>query len=127
MFRFKLLAWVLIAFGLVVALASSPMLDAPLELMADLVFWPVDGGPHVTTPAERLLAGISGGLMLGWGVTVMVLAGGGAMPTAMLRGGVAWFVVDSIGSAVAGAPLNIALNTGFLALFLYAGWPRRAA
>ncbi len=126
MLRFILPAWILIVFGLVVALAASPMADAPLEMMADLIFWPLDGGPLVTTPAERLLAGISGGLMTGWGVTVLTVGRGGELPSALLRGGIAWFAIDSIASVIAGAPLNVALNIGFLALFVYAGWPRKS-
>lgn len=127
MFRYTLPAYVLIVFGIIAAIAASPMLDAPLRLMADLVFWPLDGGPAITTSAERLLAGVSGGLMAGWGVSVLTLARGGELSSAMLRGGGTWFVIDSLASIIAGAPLNAAFNIGFLALFLYAGWPRKTA
>jgi hypothetical protein len=40
-----------------------------------------------------------------------------------VAGAIAWFVVDSTGSAMAGVPLNIAGNVPFLALMLWAAWP----
>lgn len=125
----KTAAVMVAGFGIVVALASVPETGGLANLLADLVFWPLDGAPRVDTPAARLLAAISGGVLVGWGVTLWlitthVLPKDAAAAASIIRSGIiAWFVVDSLGSIAAGAPLNAVLNIGFVALFL---WPLRA-
>lgn len=120
----KIASAALIGLGGAVALAAHPATDGVTRLVADLVFWPVDGSPALDHPAARLLAAIGGGVMIGWGamlwlVATRLLPTDAALAGSLVRTGViAWFVVDSIGSFVAGAPINAVLNLGFLALFL---------
>lgn len=122
----KLDAWMtiasaaLIGFGLAVAAASHPALAAPVVLLGDLIFWPLDGAPDMGLPAARLLAAIAGGVMAGWGVMLLAFARGKGVRAALAQGAIAWFVVDSLGSILAGAPINVAMNLGFLGLFLMA-------
>lgn len=119
-------AAVVIAFGALVALAAHPTSAAPAALLADVIFWPFDGRPHLDQAGARLLAAISGGVMVGWGVLLWQIAthllpANPALAAKLIRGSiVTWFAVDSTFSVVAGAPLNVAANAGFLAAFL---WP----
>lgn len=114
----------LIGLGAVVALAAHPATAGITGLIADLVFWPLDGQPSLDQPASRLLAAISGGVMVGWGamlwlVVTRLLPTDPSLAAALVRtSAFAWFVVDSTGSIVAGAPLNAVLNIVFLAAFL---------
>lgn len=110
--------------GAVVALAAFPPAAAVTNILSDLVFWPFDGRQAVDTQTARLLAAIGGGVMFGWGLLLWQLATQ-LMPkepvlaASLIRTSiVAWFVVDSTCSVLAGAYLNVVLNVGFLAMFL---------
>ena len=112
--------------GLVIALAAWPPLAGPVVFAADLFIWPLDGMQTLTAPETRVFMGISGGLMVGWGVTLWQLAGH-LMPTdpAAVRsvpvtGLSCWFAVDSLASFMAGVPVNALGNVGFVVLFLLA-------
>lgn len=77
-------------------------------------------GPSVVSdmgPAARLGAGIYGGLMAGWGLTLMLLARKVRLGRAAGIGLLTWWVVDSASSIALGYPLNALSNTGFLLLF----------
>jgi len=120
----KAAAAIVVAFGSVIALAAHPLGATPAGLLADLVFWPLDGRQQITSPEARLLCAISGGLMVGWGVMLWLVASrlyprDPALARLLFVASVlAWLVVDSLGSVVAGAPLNALLNVGFVALLL---------
>ncbi|MBX2801223.1 MAG: hypothetical protein KTR31_26335 [Myxococcales bacterium] len=124
------LAWLRVAsavtllIGLVAALASHPATAGAWQGLFDLVQWPVDGRPGDFDLVARQLSAVLGGVMVGWGVTLLALTFGPlqaaprATLRAMLTGLGAWFVVDSTGSMISGLPGNVLLNVGFLALFL---------
>lgn len=110
-------------FALIVALGAHPATSWPLNFSADLIFWPVDG-TQVTTAAEtRLISGISGGVMFGWGILMWLIADKlfkrepEISRSIILTSIGTWFVIDSTASVIAGAPLNALLNCSFL--FLY--------
>ncbi|AZL57435.1 excinuclease ABC subunit A [Tabrizicola piscis] len=114
----------LIGFGLVSALSAYAPLSGPMGAVLDAVFWPVDGGQGAAASETRLLMAIMGGITFGWGLMIWQLAGA---PLArdpevirpILRNAViGWFVVDSAGSFLAGAPLNVVANVPFAAMFL---------
>jgi len=113
-----------IVVGAVLALAALPATSGPTALLADLIFWPLDGHPALVAPAPRLLAAISGGVMVGWGVLLWtvatrVLPVDVALGASVIRTSViTWFAVDSLASVLAGAPVNVVLNAVFLAAFL---------
>lgn len=119
----KLGAWLLMGVGAVIALAAWSGTSGPTVLLTDLVFWPVEGGQSLT-PASQLLATILGGVMVGWGVMVLLLVvrvypvDPGLARSVILPAIWVWFVVDSAGSIVAGAPINVVLNLGFLVAFV---------
>lgn len=117
-------AFATLAFGALLALSTLPGLGTPLGWMIDLVIWPLDGADAPEAPAARLLVAISAGLSIGWGVLVLGLSGAAysAAPEAVrrcvIRGYLAWFLADSLGSLLVGAPLNLLGNAAFLALLL---------
>ncbi len=121
-------AIVVILFGIVAAAAPVPALSGPTVLLLDLAFWPLDGAQSLTAPESRLLCAVGGGVLVGWGALLFSVAGQvGSIQPAMLRKFViisisSWFVVDSLGSFAAGAPMNVLFNVGFLLLFIAPVW-----
>ncbi len=113
----------LIAFGLLGAAASWPPAQEPWRLFMDLAMWPLDGTPSGFAPEARLMNAIGGGITVGWGVTMWLLArgpmrsGDTSLAGPMLGGLCAWFVTDSAASIAANAPFNAALNVPFFLLF----------
>lgn len=119
---------IVIGFGLVMVLGTIPATSAPLALLADLIFWPIDGQQMVSASETRLLGAIAGGILSGWGVLLWQLSTRlypkePALARTLILSSVGiWFIVDSLGSILAGAPLNAALNVGFLLLFFVPLW-----
>lgn len=117
-------AGVTMGFGLMTALAALPQLAAPTVMLADILIWPVDGAETGSLPEARLLYAIAGGVLTGWGWMIWLLAGEAMdrqpeLVRAIIRQSLLlWFAVDSTGSVLAGAPLNVLANGAFLALFL---------
>ena len=117
-------AGVTMGFGLMIALAAQPQLAAPTVMLADILIWPVDGAETGSLPEARLLYAIAGGVLTGWGWMIWLLAGEamhrqpGLVRSIIRQSLLLWFAVDSTGSVLAGAPLNVLANGAFLALFL---------
>ena len=112
--------------GLLIAVAAWPPLAGPVVFLADLMIWPLDGAQSLAAPETRLFMAIAGGLMVGWGVTLWKLAvylmpiDAAAVRQITMTGLYCWFAVDSIGSIMAGVPLNAVVNVSFVVLFLLA-------
>ena len=115
---------VVIGFGLLLAAGAWPPLSAPVALLADLLIWPMDGLQRLELPETRVFMAISGGVMVGWGVTLWKLADHllaehlAAVRSITMTGLYSWFAVDSIGSIAAGVPLNALANVSFVVLFV---------
>ncbi|MDH4441032.1 MAG: hypothetical protein QE284_11665 [Rhizobium sp.] len=124
----KLTSLFLIVFGLIVALGAHPLTATPVTWLADLIVWPFDGTQSLVAPETRLLAAISGGVMVGFGtmmwlVVSRLLATDPALTRLLLvEATLAWFLVDSTGSLVAGAPVNVALNTVLMLAIVVPAW-----
>ncbi len=121
-------AGLMIFFGLLIAAATIPAAAAPVEILADLIFFPVDGAQDFGTPETRLMSAISGGLLIGWGLMLWMLAtrlypkDSELAKQLIVTSVLAWFVVDSTGSILSGAPLNALLNVSFLLIFCLPLW-----
>lgn len=119
-------AALLIGFGVLFVLSTWPPLAAPLTLLVDLFAWPLDGGQTLAAEATRLALAIGGGVLAGWGAMIWLVATRLAdrdpeLARSLVLGPVVvWFVLDCLGSVVAGVPLNVVLNIGFLAVFFAA-------
>jgi hypothetical protein len=105
-------------------MASHPATDGVWLFLFDVLKWPLDGNPAAFSDDTRAVNAVLGGTMVGWGVLMYLLATPQRihalpeLPRLLLIGVVAWFVVDCIGSILAGLPGNIVLNIGFLGLFV---------
>jgi hypothetical protein len=121
-----------IGFGLLTALAAWPALNLPTLWLIDLMFLPFDGEQNIASPEARILCGILGGVLVGWGVLhwliVTKLYGREpALARQMLWFSVlSWFVIDCTASIIAGAPFNAVMNVPFLLLFIIPLWRHRA-
>lgn len=117
-----------IGFGVIIAAAAVPALQAPTALLLDLVYLPLDGTPSPSGHDARLLSAISGGVLIGWGLMIWLLATTlyAKEPVVcrriILTSIIAWFVVDSSMSIAAGAILNAFFNIGFLLVFALPVW-----
>ncbi|WP_419909068.1 hypothetical protein [Hoeflea sp.] len=121
-------AAVLVGFGLLGPIGALPATSEITRFFADLAFFPLDGTPAQLDPAARLFWAITGGVIAGWGMMIWIVATRllprePALARSMvLTAAVVWFVIDSLGSVFAGAPVNAIYNIGFLALFVVPLW-----
>lgn len=88
----------------------------PARFTLDLLSWPVDGSVTYAAPDTRFLSALTGGFLLGWGVTIWCLAqwvhdvAPEGVRRAVVTGIAAWFCLDSAGSIASGHPLNAMFN-----------------
>ncbi len=119
----KIGAGLVIVFGLITALGAYPLTAGVLSFLVDMIKWPVDGSQSITNEEFRLLSAVSGGVMVGWGLMIWLIAERlydrePQLSRLMIMVSVgAWFVVDSLASIMAGAALNAVFNISFLVLF----------
>ncbi len=106
--------------GAVVAGVGSMLIVLGL-VWPDAVTWLYRlAGPGTHTefgPAAMLGVAIYGGVMVGWGSTLLLLGTGRPSELAVGLGVVAWWVTDSAASIASGYPLNVVGNLAFLAVF----------
>jgi hypothetical protein len=115
-------------FGLMFALAAHPATAGLATFFLDALIWPLDGAQSFGGLEARIITAIGGGITVGWGVLVWMVAShimpeNPALGRAMLvRSLLAWFAVDSTASVLAGVPQNAVANVLFLLVFLYPLW-----
>ncbi len=122
---------IIVGFGLLSMLAAVPATSGPMLFLADLVIWPIDSAQSLAAAETRVFAAIAGGLMVGFGellwlVSTRIYPGNPDLARSLiLPSFLGWFAIDSLGSILAGAPLNALFNTAFLVIFLIPLlWPR---
>lgn len=88
----------------------------PARLTLDILSWPVDGQTTYDSKDVRFLSALTGGFLLGWGMTVWFLsiwvydlAPEGVRKTVLI-GLLSWFCLDSAGSVLSGNPSNVFFN-----------------
>jgi len=120
-----------IFFGILVAAAATPIAAGPTQFLADLIFFPIDGAQDISSSETRLISAIGGGVMAGWGVLLWMLStqlfpsNQALAANLIIASIVTWFVIDSTGSIIAGAPLNAVFNVSFLLIFCLPLWRYR--
>lgn len=119
----KIASGIVIGFGLLGFLSVWPTLAMPIENLLDLIFWPIDSQQTLSTPESLLLLAIASGVLVGWGAMMWLVAtqlyetNPKLARTIILTSIASWFVIDSVGSVISGAPINVFFNLGFVALF----------
>ena len=120
-----LMVWcgAVVLFGAVLTLAASPLTDAPVRALFDVM------GPvrDVPMPAElRFAIALMGAVTLGWGLTALAAIctairlgpDGRGLWIGILASVLVWFAVDSSLSIATGFALNAVSNSIILAAFL---------
>jgi hypothetical protein len=118
--------FIVIAFGLVIALLSWTPLFGVFDSLVNGFFWPGSAPDEATGQFRLWVYGMLGATMAGWGVTLAYIVMG---PFARLEkwswdaiafGLAVWFVVDTFMSAYSGAYFNVGIN---VLLIVLAGIP----
>ncbi|WP_282607745.1 hypothetical protein [Pelagibius sp. Alg239-R121] len=126
--RLKIASAIVIVFGIAMVSAAIPATSASTAFLLDLIFWPLDGQQSAARPEVHLLFAISGGMLMGWGlllwqITARLFPRDPDLARSLILTSIGtWFVFDSLGSVVAGAPLNAVFNIGFLLLYVVPLW-----
>lgn len=124
----KVSALVIGFFGPALTLATIPATTAAAQLGLDILTWPIDGFPSYTSNEIRFMSALTGGFLVGWGVTIWLLssyvydAAPEAVRKSVLYGVLAWFVFDSFGSITAGQWPNALWNILVLLLVVGPMW-----
>lgn len=105
-----------VAAGVVCLASVHPATELPWVTAMDLVQWPLDGNPGPPDFATRATSAMLGGVMIGWGATLLLLPYRRDSRPAMLAGLVAWFLCDSAGSLLCGFTGNLGVNLLFVAV-----------
>lgn len=111
---------VLVVVGVFFSWVTSGAASAVNVWFVDLVFWPLDGQQTYEAVETKLLSGIAGGLTVGLGLAIWIVAreilpGDPALARRIiLTFMMGWFVVDSVGSVLAGAWFNVVPNVAIL-------------
>lgn len=112
----KVSAIVIGSFGPVLFFATMPETAGLAAFSLDLLSWPLDGAQNFEAGSTRFLSALTGGFLLGWGVTLWCLsvwvydeAPEGVRRT-VLAGILSWFVLDSAGSIASGNASNALFN-----------------
>lgn len=127
-FWLKITAFVVGSFGPIFFLGTMAATLEPARLTLDLLSWPIDGATTYADPDTRFLSALTGGFLLGWGVTIWLLsiwvydkAPEGVRKT-VLFGILCWFFLDSSGSIASGNASNAFFNVIVLLLAIGPLW-----
>jgi len=127
-FWLKITAIVVGSFGPIFFLGSMPETMEPARWTLDLLSWPLDGATSYASADTRFLSALTGGFLLGWGLTIWCLsiwvydAAPEGVRKSVVTGAVAWFLLDSAGSAASGNASNVLFNTLILMIVVGPLW-----
>jgi hypothetical protein len=112
----KVAAVVVGSFAPVFFLGTMAPTSELARLTLDILSWPLDGATTWTSPDTHFLSALTGGFLLGWGVTIWCLsewvydAAPEGVRRSVLVGILSWFVLDSAGSIASGNASNALFN-----------------
>ena len=127
-FWLKISAIVIGFFGPVLTLGTIPATNELARLGLDILTWPIDGFPDYRSEEIRFLSALTGGFLVGWGVTIWHLSTHAydqapeAVRKSLVYGACAWFFFDSLGSITAGQWPNALWNVLVLLLVVGPMW-----
>jgi hypothetical protein len=115
-FWLKITAIIIGSFGPVFFLGTMAATLEPARFTLDLLSWPIDGATTYDSPDTRFLSALTGGFLLGWGVTIWCLsawvydAAPEGVRRTVLAGLLSWFVLDRAGSIASENTSNAVIN-----------------
>ena len=115
-------------FGPVLFFGTMPDTNELARLGLGILTWPVDGFPSFDSREIWFLSALTGGFLVGWGITVLCLSmwvydqAPGGVRKSLVTGACAWFVLDSLGSITSGHSINAAFNVLVLILIVGPMW-----
>ena len=115
-FWLKITAVVIGSFGPVFFLGTMAPTLAPARLTLDLLGWRLNNPSNYDSADTRFLSALTGGFLLGWGVTIWCLsmwvydAAPEAVRRTVMIGLLSWFCLDSAGSIASGNASNAIFN-----------------
>lgn len=124
----KVTALVIGSFGPVFFLGMMAATAEPARLTLDLLSWPLDGATTFSAADTRFLSALTGGFLLGWGVTFWGLAtwvydqAPEPVRKTVVAGVCSWFLLDSLGSYLSGNGSNVLFNILVLAVAVGSLW-----
>lgn len=124
----KVTAIVIGSFGPVFFLGTMAATTEPARWTLDILSWPLDGATTYASPDTHFLSALTGGFLLGWGVTIWLLSewvyekAPEAVRKAVLIGLLSWFFLDSAGSIASGNASNAFFNVLVLSLAVGPLW-----
>ncbi|MFK7963377.1 MAG: hypothetical protein AB8C46_05355 [Burkholderiaceae bacterium] len=127
-FWLKVTAVVVGSFAPVFFLGTIASSAEPARLTLDMLSWPIDGAQSFQDQTTRFLSALTGGFLMGWGVLIWCLSGAAyeaapeAVRKSVVTGLLAWFVLDSAGSAASGNASNVLFNIAVLLIAVGPLW-----
>ncbi len=100
----------------------DPLANITLSLI-DFIILPMDGAQSFAATETRLLTAITGGLTAGFSIAIYMMTVHVYAENQALGGRIilvttfTWFVIDGIGSILAGVSFNVIANVTFLIMF----------
>ncbi|OJJ23110.1 hypothetical protein BKI52_01805 [marine bacterium AO1-C] len=127
-FWLKITAIVVGSFGPIFFLGAMAATMEPARLTLDFLSWPLDGATTYQSSDTRFLSALTGGFLLGWGVTIWCLSvwvydkAPEFVRKSVLIGALSWFFLDSAGSIASGNASNAFFNVLVLLLAIGPLW-----
>lgn len=124
----KITALVIGSFGPIFLLGSTSFTNEPAKLTLDLLSWPIDGKESFNEPTTRFLSALTGGFLIGWGITVWFLSSWvydlapEQVRKTVLIGIISWFFTDSLGSILSYNYSNVLFNLFILVIAVGPLW-----
>jgi hypothetical protein len=128
----KVAAVVVGSFAPVFFLGTMVPTNELARLTLDMLSWPLDGNVTYNSPDTGFLSALTGGFLIGWGVTIWCLsawvydAAPEGVRKTVLVGFLSWFCLDSAGSIASGNASNAVIN--IIVLLIGVGplwWPAK--
>lgn len=123
----KITAILVASFGPICAIGAISGFSEPARWTLDLLSWPIDG-LQTYDDSTRFLSAITGGFLLGFGVTIWNLSNWvydkapDMVRKSVVIGLSSWFVLDSAASIASGNASNALFNVIILLLFIGPLW-----
>jgi hypothetical protein len=115
-FWLKITAIVVGSFGPVFFLGSMLSTSEPARFTLDILSLPIDNLQNYEAATTRFLSALTGGFLLGWGITIWCLSiwvydkAPEGVRKSVLIGMLSWFILDSSGSIASGNASNAFFN-----------------